>query len=78
MATTKKLMARVGLGALIALAAPFAFAQTSTTTSSTTPTAPNTGAGGDMAQNLLLMGVSSAAVLGAAAYLASRKASAAR
>jgi hypothetical protein len=44
-----------------------------TTGSSTTPGVPNTGAGGDAAANLAVLGASAIVVAGGAAYLASRR-----
>ncbi len=73
----KSTIAKAAVAAALIAAAPLALAQTASTTdtgTSTTPGTPNTGAGGDALQNMLLLGVSSAAVLGAAAYLARRKA----
>jgi hypothetical protein len=72
------------LGALTIAAAlstsGVAFAQTSSTTvtgttgsAATTPTAPNTGAGGDTAQNLALLGGSALVVAAGSAYMARRK-----
>ena len=71
----KQTVAKWAVIGALTLAAPLALAQTtSTSTGSTTaPGTPNTGAGGDMAQNLAMLAVSGAAALGAAAYLAKRK-----
>jgi hypothetical protein len=44
-----------------------------TGSSSTTPGVPNTGAGGDAAANLAVLGASAIVVAGGAAYLASRR-----
>lgn len=56
----------VGLfvGTLLALAAPLSYAQT------TTPGAPATGQGGDAIFTLIVLAVSSLAVVAGAAYLA--------
>lgn len=71
---TKHTLAKWAVTGAMVLAAPFALAQAASTTGSTTsPGTPNTGAGGNAAQTLALLGVSAAAVLGAAAYLASRR-----
>lgn len=70
--TTKKALSRIGALAFLALAAPIAFAQT--TTSTTTPTVPDTGVGGDAIATMALLTVSAAAAIGAAFYLANRKA----
>lgn len=79
---TTKTLGRAAIVGLIALSAPFAFAQTASTTgtgagSTTPPGAPNTGTGGDAAANLALLTVSAATALGAAVYL-SRKGALAR
>lgn len=79
----KKIISGLALSAVL-LGAPLAFAQTTTgsttytttgsasTTASTTPGVPNTGAGGDAAQNLLLLGISAAVALAGIAYLSAR------
>lgn len=64
----KKILSRAAVAGLLFLAAPFAFAQT------TTPGTPDTGVGGYAAGNALVLGVLAAAALGAVAYLARRKA----
>ncbi len=46
---------------------------TGTTVTSTTPGVPNTGAGGDVATNLTLLGVSALALIGGGAYLARQR-----
>lgn len=53
------------------LGASAALAQTSTTTmgTTTTPGVPNTGAGGDLLTNVLLLGISAAAVVAGIVYL---------
>jgi hypothetical protein len=57
------------------LMAGMAFAQTDTDLSgSTTVGTPNTGAGGDLAVNMLLLGGSAAAAIAAFAYLRKQKA----
>lgn len=58
---------------LLAGGAGIALAQTTATT--TTPGVPNTGEGGDMAVNILLLGTSGLLAIGGSAYL-SRKLSA--
>lgn len=78
----------IGGGALaIMLVASVAAAQTSTTsttstttptttpatTTPVTPTVPNTGAGGTMAMNIVVLGVSAALALGGAYIARSRK-----
>jgi hypothetical protein len=46
---------------------------TGTNATGTTPGVPNTGAGGDVATNLALLGASAVIVVGGAAYLARKK-----
>lgn len=67
MSRTNKLLTRAAAVGYMALLAPLAFAQT--TTSSTTPGAPNTGVGGDPTGTLAVLGVSAVAVIAAAVYL---------
>lgn len=67
MTRTKKVLARVGALAAFALAAPVAFAQT--TTSTTTPGVPDTGVGGDMVMTIAVIVVAAAAAIGGALYL---------
>jgi hypothetical protein len=67
----KKVISKVATGAALILAAPLAFAQTTTPT--TTPGVPDTGVGGDMMTNLIMLAIAAVVVLGAAAYLASRR-----
>lgn len=80
----KRIAGTVAILSVLALAGP-ALAQTTTGTTypssssttgttgimtSTTPGAPNTGAGGDTTQNLLLLGISGLVVVAGGAYLA--------
>lgn len=63
------------------LSSGVAFAQTTTPTTSTTTTtgtvtAPNTGAGGDAAQNIALLGGSALILLAGALYLGRKEATA--
>jgi hypothetical protein len=79
---TKKILGRSAAIGLLILAAPFALAQTAsttdtsgsgaTTTDTSTPGAPNTGAGGDAATAAGVLALSAAAAIGGAVYL-SRK-----
>lgn len=69
MTRIKSIASRAGAVAFLALAAPIAFAQTSTTT----PTVPDTGVGGDAVATMMLLAVSAAAAIGGAFYLANRK-----
>lgn len=73
MTTTKKALSRAGIIALMTLAAPLAFAQTATTSTST-PSVPDTGVGGDAITTMVLLALSAAAAIGAAFYLANQKA----
>jgi len=70
MTRTKKFLSRAGAAALMTLAAPLAFAQT--TTSTTTPGVPDTGVGGDAITTMAVLGVSAIAAIAAAMYLSYR------
>lgn len=59
----------LGAAALLALGPSLAFAQ-----STTTPSVPDTGVGGDAIATLVLLAGSAALAVGAAFYLANRKA----
>lgn len=66
--TIGKTLGTAAIGSLLVAGA--AFAQTDTdVTGSTTVGTPNTGAGGDLAINMLLLGGSAAAAVAAIAYL---------
>jgi hypothetical protein len=81
LALTKRVVgAFIGLmvGTLLSLAAPLTYAQTSSTTDTTsgavtTPGAPATGVGGDPAGTYLSLGASALVLLAGAAYLARTK-----
>jgi hypothetical protein len=86
MLTSKKFLGALTIAGLLSTGT-IAFAQTSTstttgttgattttgTTDSTTPGTPNTGAGGDTATNLALLGASALIAAGGAAYLARKR-----
>ena len=65
---TMQRMSRAGAAALLALGPSLAFAQ-----STTTPTVPDTGVGGDAIATMVLLAGSAALAVGAAFYLANRK-----
>ncbi len=77
-----KLASGAAISAMLLGGSSMAFAQTTTTTtgtdtttmtSSSTPGVPNTGAGGDAATNLALLGISALALIGGGAYLARQR-----
>lgn len=76
MRNAKKIAGTLALVGLLGTGS-VAFAQTSTTTTGTTtttvPGTPNTGAGGDTAVNLALLGASALIAAGGAAYLARKQ-----
>lgn len=59
---------------LAAVAAAQYTTGSSSSTASTTPGVPNTGAGGDLLANLLFLGIAGVAILAGAAYLAYQRA----
>ncbi|HEV7449624.1 MAG TPA: hypothetical protein VGP13_03765 [Candidatus Paceibacterota bacterium] len=62
----------LAVGTLLALAAPLTYAQTTDTTTDTTvttPGVPSTGAGGEAASNVLVLGASAVVLVAGGAYL---------
>jgi hypothetical protein len=79
----KKTIGTVAFLSMMTLGSGFAFAQTTTNSTtgggttvsadtSVTPGVPSTGAGGDMATNLTVLGISGVIVVGSAAFLLSK------
>ncbi|MDB5187961.1 MAG: hypothetical protein JWO50_481 [Candidatus Kaiserbacteria bacterium] len=66
----KKVLGTIGLLSMMTLGSGLAFAQTTTTdTTTAAPGVPSTGAGGDMATNIAVLGLSAVVVVGGAVYL---------
>jgi hypothetical protein len=72
--TIGKTLGTATIGTLLMTGAAFAQTTTDDVSGSTTVGTPNTGAGGDLAVNMLLLGGSAAAAIAAFAYLRKREA----
>jgi hypothetical protein len=69
-----KTLGTAAIGTLLMTGAAFAQTTTDDVTGTTTVGTPNTGAGGDLAVNMLLLGGSALAAIGALAYLRKQQA----
>ncbi|HVU75672.1 MAG TPA: hypothetical protein VHD38_02470 [Candidatus Paceibacterota bacterium] len=72
--TIGKTLGTAAIGSMLLTGAAFAQTDTTDVTGSTTVGTPNTGSGGDLAVNMLVLGGSAAAAFAAFAYMRKQRA----